>query len=177
MKTILAISLAAFLSVGLAEVAFGTHQAEQSINAIRQQYTAINKRVGKYRKVKKRLSGFALEGGELTAYFQGPAIMKIVAMHYGEGGRTLEEYYYRDGKLIFVFEKVFQYDRPLSGKIVSTVENRFYYDDDKLIRWLDEKGQPATVDAEHRALKSNEWLSNSTRFLMAARSKKPTIEA
>lgn len=177
MKTILAIFLAAFLPVGLVSIASASPQTEDSINAIRQQYAAINKRVGKYRKVKKRLSGFSLEGGELTAYFQGPAIIKIVAMHFGEGGRTLEEYYYRDGKLIFVFEKVFQYDRPLSGKVVSTVENRFYYDNEKLIRWLDEKGQPAAVDAEHRALKSNEWLANSTRFIMAARSKKPTIEA
>lgn len=113
----------------------------------------------------------------MTAYFQGAAIMKIIALHYGEGGRTLEEYYYRDGKLIFVFEKVFQYDRPLSGKVVNMVENRFYYNNDKLIRWLDEKGQPATVDADHRALKSKEWLSNSTKFITAARSKRPTVEA
>lgn len=176
MKTILAICLAVLL-VGLVSIASGSPQTEGSINAIRQHYAAINKRVGKYRKVKKRLSGFSLEGGELTAYFQGPAIMKIVAMHYGEGGRTLEEYYYRDGKLIFVFEKVSQYDRPLSGKVVSTAENRFYYDNDKLIRWIDENGQPATVDAEHRALKSNEWLTNSTKFISAARSKKITIEA
>ncbi|MDQ5844543.1 MAG: hypothetical protein M3539_04535 [Acidobacteriota bacterium] len=177
MKTILTVSLAAFLSVGLVDFAFASPQTEGSINAIRQQYAAINKRLGKYRRVKKRLSGFSLEGGELTAYFQGPAIMKIVAMHYGEGGRTLEEYYYRDGKLIFVFEKVFQYDRPLSGKVVSTIETRFYYDNDKLIRWLDEKGLPAVVDAEHRALKSREWLANSNKFITAARSKKHTVEA
>lgn len=177
MKTVLAISVAAFLSVALVDIASAGLQTDDPIKTIRQHYAAINKRVGKYRKVKKQLSGFSLEGGEMTAYFQGPAIMKITAIHYGEGGRTLEEYYYQDSKLIFVFEKVFQYDRPLSGKVVSAVENRFYYDNDRLIRWIDENGETAAVDAESHELKQKEWLGNSIKFTKAARSKKPTVEA
>src|SRR5688572_24614158 len=38
-------------------------QAKDPITAIRQHYTAINKRAARYRKFKKELSGYSLEGG------------------------------------------------------------------------------------------------------------------
>jgi len=78
-------------------VASQAPQPGNSIQLIRQQYAAINKRAGGYRKVKKELSGFSLEGGEMIAYFNGPAIVKIVANHYGESGKAYEEYYYAAG--------------------------------------------------------------------------------
>src|SRR5258707_15755781 len=78
-------------------------QSVDSIRSIRKQYAASNKRVARYRKVTKELSGFSLEGGELVAYFDGPAIVKLVANYYGESGRALEEYYFRNEQLIFVF--------------------------------------------------------------------------
>ena len=151
-------------------------QAKDPLLAIRQQYAAINKRSARYRKVKKDLSGYSLEGGELVAYFDGPAIAKIVARHLGESGNTVEEYYYRNGQLIFVFEKVSRYSRPLSGKVVSAVENRFYFQDDDLIRWLGEKGKEVPVSEEYR-LKEKVLLENSNQFISGARSPKALIEA
>src|SRR5687767_211913 len=151
-------------------------QVKDPITSIRQQYAAINKRAARYRKVKKELSGYSLEGGELIAYFDGPAVAKIVARHFGESGNTVEEYYYRNGQLIFVFEKVSRYSRPLSGKVVSTVEHRFYFQDDNLIRWLGEKGQQVVVSEEYR-LKEKVLLENSNDFVSGARSTKGVIEA
>jgi hypothetical protein len=151
-------------------------QTKDPLLAIRQQYAAINKRAAKYRKVKKELSGYSLEGGELMAYFDGPAIVKIVARHFGESGNTVEEYYYRNGQLMFVFEKVSRYSRPLSGKVVSAVENRFYFQDDDLIRWLREKGKEVPVSEEYR-LKEKVLLENSGQFVSGARSTKALIEA
>ena len=151
-------------------------QAKDPLLAIRQQYAAINKRAARYRKVKKQLSGYSLEGGELVAYFDGPAVVKIVARHFGESGNTVEEYYYGNGQLIFVFEKVSQYSRPLSGKVVSSVENRFYFQDDDLIRWLGEKGKEVLVSEVYR-LKEKVLLENSNQFVSGARSTKALIEA
>jgi len=45
-----------------------TAQTEDSIQSIRQRYDTINRDTARYRKVKKELSGFSAEGGQLTAY-------------------------------------------------------------------------------------------------------------
>jgi len=111
-------------------------QSETDIQSIRQSYAAINRKQSRYRKVKKDLSGFSAEGGVLIAYFEGQNIVKMLATYYGEMGRTSEEFYYRDGKLIFVLRTEMNYKRPLSGKVVSTRLNRLYFQDDKLIRWM-----------------------------------------
>jgi hypothetical protein len=151
-------------------------QSENSINNTRRQYAAINKRSSRFKKVKKELSGFSLEGGQLIAYSDGPAIVKLVATHYGEMGRTAEEYYYSNGKLIFVFEKVSHYNRPMSGKVVRTVENRYYFDNDQMIRWIDENGKQANTSSEEFRSKQKDLLENSNRFVTGARSKNPVLE-
>ena len=167
------------ISIGLAVTFGGTSlivgQTKDPIASIRQHYAAINKRAAKYRRVKKELSGFSLEGGELIAYFDGPAIMKIVTRHFGESGNTVEEYYYRNGQLIFVFEKISHYSRPLSGKVVSALENRYYFNDDDLIRWIGEKGKEVPVSEEYR-LKEKVFLENSNTCVSGARSTNAVIE-
>lgn len=176
MKKLLVILLAAFFWIGGLNCLAVPAQSDSSINTIRQQYAAINKRAARYRKVKKELSGFSLEGGELVAYFDGLAIVKIVATHYGEMGRTLEEYYYTNGKLIFAFEKVFHYTKPMSGKVVRTTEDRYYFSDDKLIRWMDENGKLPDTASEEAGAKLKDILENSNLFTAGTRSKSPTVE-
>jgi hypothetical protein len=97
MKKTLTVSLVIFfVSVFLLPVArpcFAAQlQTPDPIQTIRQQYAAINKKLARYKRVKKELSGFSLEGGDLVAYFEGPAIVKMVANHYGESGKSYEEY-------------------------------------------------------------------------------------
>ena len=157
--------------------AFANPQKVDPVQSIRKQYTDINKRIGSYRKVKKELSGFWLEGGQLVAYFDGPAIVKIVANHYSEAGRAFEEYYYSNQKLIFVFHKEYGYDRPLSGKVVQTFESRFYFENDRLIRWLSAVGRPADDDIEAFNQKRDQYLEWSRKFVEGARSRDPIIEA
>ena len=152
-------------------------QTGDSIPSIRQRYAAINKGVRKYRTVKKELSGFSLEGGELVAYFDGPRIVKITAQYFGESGRAMEEYYYWNEKLIFVFRQEHTYDTPMSGKIVSTQTNRLYFSNDRLIRWIDENGNANSTGSDPYHVKQQEFLETSNKFLRAARSTEPTIEA
>ena len=158
-------------------VASQAPQPGNSIQLIRQQYAAINKRAGRYKKVKKELSGFSLEGGEMIAYFDGTAIVKIVANYYGESGKAYEEYYYAAGKLIFVLRKDFRYDQPMSGKVIETKENRFYFNNDGLFRWINETGKPVTFGIMEFTLKEDEYRETSRKFVEGARSKSSTIEA
>ena len=155
--------------------AAGAPQADP-IETIRQHYASINKSVPLYRRVKKSLSGFSGEGGELVAFFHGPSVMKMVATFYGEMGKAVEEYYFWNGQLIFVFRTDNNYDKPLSGKIIKKTESRFYFKDDKLIKWLEADGKEIGTDSAGYNEKQNEYLKTAKQFSDGARSAKPAIE-
>ena len=152
-------------------------QTDDPIKTIRERYETINKSAAGYKSVKKELSGFSAEGGELVAYFDGPKIMKIVANHLGESGKAVEEYYYWDDRLIFVFRKDSIYDKPMSGKVARTAENRFYFSDDRLIRWIDENAKQREPGGSEYLEKEKDYLRLSKEFTDGARSEKSTIES
>jgi hypothetical protein len=147
------------------------------IETIRQHYANINKNVPLYRKVKKNLSGFSGEGGELIAYFHGPSVMKMVATFFGETGKAVEEYYFWNGKLIFVFSTDNRYDKPLSGKVVRKTEGRFYFKDDKLIKWLGGDGKEIGSYSPEYASKQTDYLKIAKQLSDGANSKIKTIES
>jgi hypothetical protein len=140
-------------------------QGPDPIPAIRQQYAAINRKIAKYQKVKKELLGFSAEGGELVAYLSGPSIVKISATFYGEMGRATDEFYYSNDKLIFVFRRHSHYRAPLTGKVVRITENRYYFKDDKLIRWIGEdgKGRPLVQSSPLKRPSSSRVRSSSRK--------------
>lgn len=154
-----------------------TSQTEGSISLIRNRYSAVNRNVRKYRKVRKELSGFSLEGGELVAYLHGPQIMKITAAYFGETGKATEDYYYWNDKLIFVLRQDYRYHKPMSGKVTRTQSNRFYFENARLIRWIDENRTARSAGDGEYGAKQQELLETSDKFLKAARSPEPVIEA
>lgn len=168
--------------LGLALSGFGgatsartsSSQPNDPIESIRQHYETINQNVSRYRAVKKNLSGFSAEGGELVAYFHGPSVMKMVATFFGETGRSVEEYYFWNGQLIFVLSTDNRYDKPF-GKVVRKSENRFYFKDDKLIRWLGEDHKEIAADSAEYAPKQADYLKMSKQFVEGAKSSKATI--
>jgi hypothetical protein len=171
--SILVVALSTVAAVGEA----GAHtQANDAIESIRQHYATINQNVARYRRVKKNLSGFSAEGGELNAFFHGPTVMKMVATFFGETGRTVEEYYFWNGQLIFILQTENRYDKPLSGKVVKKTENRFYFKDDKLIRWLDENGKEVASDSAEYGTKQTDYLKIAKQFVEGANSNRSTIE-
>ncbi len=162
---------------GLAVTTGSGRQEGDAVSAIRRRYAVINRNLPKYRVVKKELSGFSTEGGELVAYFDGPSVVKMAATHQGETGRSFEEYYYRDGKLIFVFRRQETYDEPMSGKVSKTAEDRFYFDEGRLIRWLDRRGRAVAPGSGKYLEAQGQYLDSSKRLVEGARSQKSTIEA
>jgi hypothetical protein len=163
--------------VALTAAGIAPAQTGDPIETIRQRYTQINRNAPNYRKVKKNLSGFSAEGGEMIAYFHGPTVMKIVATYFGESGKATEEFYYWDGNLIFVLRKDSRYSKPLSGKVVATTEDRFYFNNDKLIRWIDEHGKQVAADSADYTENQSDHLKTAKQLSEGARSKNPTIEA
>ncbi|AZA93111.1 Uncharacterised protein [Chryseobacterium nakagawai] len=72
---------------------------------------------------KKSIEGESAEGGEAMYYYKNKRLEKIMARHYGELGQVLIEYYLMNGKLSFVFEKDYKYNRPLFYDIKAMKEN------------------------------------------------------
>lgn len=154
----------------------GSPQGDDPISSIRKRYAAVNKNQVKYKAVKKELSGFSTEGGELTAYFDGPEIVKIAVTNYGETNSFFEEFYYSDEKLIFVYRKQEIYDEPMS-KVVRTKENRFYFNDGRLIRWVNENGKQVGAGDRQYPERRIHYLGLSKLFTEGARAQGPVIEA
>ena len=99
-----------------------------------------------------------------------------VATFLGETGKAIEEYYYWNGQLIFVFRTEQRYSQPLSGKVVEKKESRLYFTNEKLLKWIDESGQEVPAESTAFAEKQNECLKGSKQFSDGARSAHPTIE-
>lgn len=152
-------------------------QLQNDLIRTQQRVAAIDGAAKRYRKIRKELSGFSAEGGELIAYLRGDNVVKLKATHYGESGRAFEEFYFHEGELIFVSHLVENYNRPLSGKVVSRERNRFYFQNGVLIRWLGQRNKQQPVDSNDFKEKQDEYLESARKFASAAVSSEKVIEA
>lgn len=96
---------------------------EDRLKPIRQNFKRINS-ITKWSSIKKKdIEGESAEGGEAVFYEQKGRLEKITARLYGEMGQVLTEYYLLNGKLSFVFEKIYTYNRPLFYDVKAMKEN------------------------------------------------------
>ncbi len=56
-------------------------------------------------------------------YFIKDTILKIALIHFGETGKKKQEFYIKNGKLSFVFERQWQYNRPIYWDSTAMKEN------------------------------------------------------
>jgi len=131
--------LAAATSVQAADRA-----VEEQIKSIRAKYAAIEKQLKDCRQVRRDLPGESAEGGELTGYFNESKLRKLSAKFFGETGKALEEYYFAENQLIFVLRVESHYTKLMSGVVKNKTEQRFYFADRKLIRWLNPDNKDVT---------------------------------
>ncbi len=140
---------------------------EKKIELIRKEYNNINNNINNFSKKTKELSGFSTEGGELDIFTSKSDVRKITANHYGEMGKRVEEYYYKDGKPFFIYSKTYHYEKPY-GDIIETEENKFYLSDNKLIKWIDSNNETVNPENTEFSKAQKEILSDSETFLKIA---------
>jgi len=93
-----------------------------------------------YDKVEKELDDVTSEGGHLDEYYKDGEIKKKIFSLYGEMGKSILEFYFKENKLFFVFAQDFKYDKPMyiqGSEIKEKLENRYYFHEENLIRWMD----------------------------------------
>lgn len=162
-RVLAAVSTLLWLCRPLAPGLLADPTVDEQVKTIRSRYAAVDKDLSRCRQVKRDLMDESTEGGELTAYFSGQALRKMVAKVYGEMGQSRQEYYFWDERLFFVFRVQSRYDKPF-GKVVSKKEERFYFADDALIRWLDpqKKEVPAGPEMQERG---RDWLAQAKKYM------------
>ena len=118
---VLIVAVALFAAIKLSPPAKDkTADVESAVSVIRERYYDAQNNLDSYRKE-------TYQGG-VTKYFdENNSLVRVDDVE--DNGGYSKCYYYSDGKLYFVFACI--------GKI----ENRFYFKDDVLIRWIDEAGK------------------------------------
>ena len=157
------ICLACFFVIAAATRAAADPSVEDEIKVIRARYAEIERGLKDCRQVKRDLPEESTEGGQLTAYLKDSSVRKLSANFFGEMGRTLMEYYFWDNQLIFVLRVESRYTKILSGVVKSKTEERFYFADDSLIRWLDAQKKDVTASAE-KAARERHLLADAKKY-------------
>ena len=147
MRKLFVLALLLFISISSCK-----RKQEDILTDIKKKKEEINNGLNKL--TKRQVDDLtSLTGGAITGYYRDEEIRKIYYEHFGEKSRVFSEYYFDDGMLIFIMKQEFNYNRPQSyteelSKINNDSEwyddkktklqiNRFYFDKNKLIKWID----------------------------------------
>ena len=135
---------------------------ESIIQKIRKEYAGINADSKKYQIVLKDIYGLSTEGGEVKSYYDGNELKKSVLTLYGEMGKSVKEYYFSGKQIFFCYERHTEYDKPVTYKdmrIKRVEENRYYFNNEKLIRWVGASGEivPTEQYAEQGQMLLSLW--------------------
>lgn len=151
----LLVTMVAFLLMaisGSAQTPFPKAEKDSTeliILKIRKEYVSINTDSKKYHIVLKDIFGLSTEGGELKSYYDGNELKKSVLTLYEEMGKSIREYYFSDSQVFFCYELNTEYDKPGYRKdmhIKKTEDHRYYFNREKLIRWIGPSGKIVPSD-------------------------------
>ncbi len=131
------------------------------IKHIRADYQRINAARHSYKAETTELMGFSVEGGEATLYRNPQGEVELIkAKLFGEMGRQTHELYLKNRRLIFVYSREEHYNVPFyidqpaedgsyeafDPKKSNFTEVRYYFDQQKLVRWLDADGKAVATN-------------------------------
>lgn len=136
---------------------------EANILAIRDQYQNIKNALPGMTAHEHDLAGYSSEGGVCIAYRDGEQNLRYIEVFFfGESGKATYEFYLANGQPFFIFATDYRYNAPLAWdnafaqeleaevfdpKKTQVFASRYYYDQGRLIRWLDAENQPVALNS------------------------------
>jgi hypothetical protein len=158
----------------------------KKIEQIRQWYVETNKNIDSFTKVVDNdinvykdinPERYSYESTEiyrlgivnLERFYSGKILVKATITFEGDREDLTSEYYFHNQHLIFVFKKKIDYDKPkwddhfdINKRTI--FENRFYFNSDKLIKWIDaDKNIRKATDPEFKK-KEQQILSDAALY-------------
>ncbi|MBU0647164.1 hypothetical protein KKC67_01200 [Patescibacteria group bacterium] len=139
---------------------------QEIVFAIKNDFLEINNKINTYKIVEKDIPEESTEGGTAVYYFENENLKKIVATYLGESGKTVNEYYYKNEKLIFVLNQRCEYNVPIYDEFFdikksNIFEIRYYFNENKLIMWIDEEKKEIDMNSDVFKEKEDEIIKNS----------------
>lgn len=150
-------------------------QAQQETAHHRSVYAEINNATASMRKVSAVWKDDPIVF-ELQGWVQGTELRKIIAIVPGEDGGGHEEFYLENGKPLFVYR---QYESGSidSAKLRKKVEDRFYFKDGKMFRWIGTDKKDVPAESLDFIAESERLTSNCVHFIKAFKDSSPTPAA
>lgn len=148
--------------------------AQNQIQSIREHFKYVNDNISSMRIEKSKTFDESTDGAEITKYFNEERCVKIRLEYFGETGKLFREYYVSNDELLFVFDQEYNYNMPYYMDSVraaqsgfdqwfdpsktNLLESRFYFDNDKMIRWINPSGKHILKGAEG-------WLDKESFYI------------
>jgi hypothetical protein len=103
----------------------------------------MDAKLDQFRKVVEDVDG-STEGGQTTVYLEGPDILKIATVYYGETGNSTHCFYLKRGSLVFYSVMTKMYKKPLfessKAEVKSVSVERIAFRNGNISGWfLDDK--------------------------------------
>jgi hypothetical protein len=149
-------------------------QDEQHIKAIRTEFALVKNSIATLQRDSTAAPDSVLLDADAFHYQDQQKNIRLVELRLQRtDGRQHHEYYFKNNKLFFVYKEVQEYNAPFwmtaevfkeqgnelyDPKKTKIFENRYYFHEDKLIRWLNPekkqvvKGTPAFLNEEKKIL-------------------------
>jgi hypothetical protein len=119
--------------------------------------------------VEKDLMGLSAEGGVLLSYYdKSKNLKKATVTFYGEMGKKVIEYYYKNGGLMFCLQQQLYYNQPIyiEGFQVDKIEESIYYfHNQSLIKWTDINKASMDTGSEEATKIAEELLAEANAIL------------
>jgi len=141
---------------------------DELITKVRERFNTINSFLDSYESIEKDIYGESAEGGWMKAYHIDGETVMLHCKFYGEMGNITEYYYYDNSSLFFVFTIKEIYSAPAyleESEVVSKEENRYYFHNKKMIRWLDNDRKKIDKNSKEFKEKETEILNDAIRMI------------
>ena len=119
------------------------------------------------------------EGGQATAFYDGSNLKLIEEIWFGETGKRKIEYYFDSGQLFFALDIDYDYNRPIywdslsakesndsevfDAKKTIVKEDRYYFSNKKLIRWLDNNKKEVDLSLGTNSIVGQGLIADATK--------------
>ncbi len=94
----------------------------KKLKPIRDNFKRINS-ISKWETINCKELSETIEGGEVKYYYLNNKLEKIITRNYGESFQHLIEYYFLNRQLSFVYDKSYNYNRPMYYDSIAMKEN------------------------------------------------------
>lgn len=141
-----------FLTISFTSISYA-QSPDSDINSVRLEYKKIRSNLKSYTSQFLDVMNESTEGGKGIAYYNNNDLKLIEITLFGENGKNIVEYYFKNETLFFVFSQRYNYNMPIyidektakgSGfdaafdiNKSNITENRYYFKNNEIFLWID----------------------------------------